>query len=416
MTPPDDSAPAGAVPSASGRKVAAAARERAAPIVTALMEDDRYAAARMAPLFDSYMRRLRDAGLPVTRGSLHIRQLHPQLASRSLVWDLEAGGAQELGYERSIHSQDMYLSSPIRVIHEGADLIRRQLECEGCPVEFPVLEELKARGFSDYVMRPLIFSGGARNAISIATDRPGGFSDADLAVFDATLSTFAAVAELQHQRRTARDLLNTYVGPHTGERIFRGEVHRGDGEIIHAVLWYSDLRGFTALAEKQPLKQVLALLNAYFDAVAQPVVARGGEILKFVGDAVLAIFPCEQRENAVCDACDLALDAALEAVQRVCALNETHRPEDGMMIECGVAVHVGEVMYGNVGAADRLDFTVIGHAVNLVAHLSDLCAELDKSIVVSDAVARMSRRELVSLGRHELKGVDQLQEAFTIVR
>jgi adenylate cyclase len=217
-------------------------------------------------------------------------------------------------------------------------------------------------------------------------------------------------------RRTARDLLNTYVGPNTGERIFSGAVKRGDGEIIHAVLWYCDLRGFTALAEKQPLEEVLALLDAYFDAIAQPVVARGGEILKFVGDAMLVIFPCEQREAAICSSCDLALEAAEEAVQRVCALNDTHRPAEGTTIECGVAVHVGEVMYGNIGAADRLDFTVIGHAVNLVAHLSNLCADLDKAVVVSDAVARMSRRELVSLGRHELKGIHAPQEAFTLLR
>ena len=278
------------------------------------------------------------------------------------------------------------------------------------------LEELQERGFRDYTMRPLIFSGDTRNAISIATDQPGGFSEAELAMLDATLPAFAAVAELRQLRRTARDLLNTYVGPNTGERIFSGAVKRGDGEIIHAVLWYCDLRGFTALAEKQPLAEVLSLLDAYFDAIAQPVVARGGEILKFMGDAMLVIFPCEQRAQAVCSACDLALDAAEEAVERVRALNDTHRPKDGTTIECGVAVHVGEVMYGNIGAADRLDFTVIGHAVNLVARLSKLCADLDRAILISDAVAGMSRRELVSLGQHQLKGIGALQEVFTVLR
>ena len=265
-------------------------------------------------------------------------------------------------------------------------------------------------------MRPLAFSGGTPNAISIATGRPGGFSEPDLAMLDATLPAFAAVAELQQLRRTARDLLNTYVGPNTGERIFSGEVKRGDGEVIHAVLWYCDLRGFTTLAEKQPLPDVLALLDAYFDAIAQPVVARGGEILKFMGDAMLAIFPCEQRESVACDASEQALAAAEEAVQRVSALNDSHRPKNGMTIECGVSVHIGEMMYGNIGAADRLDFTVIGHAVNLVARLAALCAELDRPIVISDAVARLARRELLSLGRFELKGVDALQEAFTILR
>ncbi|MHA1154437.1 MAG: hypothetical protein ACTSQ7_17640, partial [Alphaproteobacteria bacterium] len=218
-------------------------------IVAALMEDERRAAARMAPLFDSFIGHLRAAGLPISRASLHIWQLHPQLAARSLIWDLERGGeTTEMGHEYSIQSADAYLASPIRAVREGGAPIRRRIEQPDCPLDFPILDELKARGFTDYTIRPLAFSGGTPNAISIATDRPGGFSEPDLAVLDATLPAFAAVAELQQLRRTARDLLNNYVGPNTGERIFSGAVKRGDGEIIHAVLWYCDLRGFTALA------------------------------------------------------------------------------------------------------------------------------------------------------------------------
>ena len=393
----------------------AGASERAAPIVAALMEVERRAAAPLAPLFAAYMAHLREAGLPIARGSLHIQQLHPQFTARSLIWALDSGETTELGHEYSIQSQDQYLASPIRVIHESRAPIRRRIERPDCRLDFPILEDLKTRGFTDYAMQPLLFSGKIPNAISIATDRPGGFSESDLAVLDATLPAFAAVAELQQLRRTARDLLNTYVGPNTGERIFSGEIRRGDGEIIHAVLWYCDLRGFTALAQRQPLKEVLTLLDGYFDAIAEPVAARGGEILKFMGDAMLAIFPCEQSEPAICGACDLAVEAAEEAVARVRALNHTHRPGDGTTIECGVAVHIGEVMYGNIGAADRLDFTVIGHAVNLVARLATLCADLETAIVISDAVARMSGRDLVSLGQHKLKGIDAPQEAFTVV-
>ncbi len=394
----------------------ASAQERAAPIVAALMEVERRRAARMAPLFAAYMAHLREAGLPIARGSLHIQQLHPQFTARSLIWNLDSGETTELGHEHSIQDQDQYLASPIRVIHESRAPIRRCIGQPGCRLDFPILEELKARGFTDYAMQPLLFSGKIPNAISIATDRPGGFSEADLAVLDATLPAFAAVAELQQLRRTARDLLNTYVGPNTGERIFSGEIRRGDGEIIHAVLWYCDLRGFTELAQRQPLKEVLALLDGYFDAIAEPVAARGGEILKFMGDAMLAIFPCEQDDKAMCDACDAALAAAEEAVERVRTLNDSDSAKNGATIECGVAVHVGEVMYGNIGAANRLDFTVIGHAVNLAARLATLCADLETAIVISDAVARMSRRELTSLGQHQLKGIDAPQEAFTIVR
>ncbi len=394
--------------------LAAEAGRRARPIVAWLMDEERLSAARMAFLLDRFARRLRDAGLPLTRASLHIQQLHPQFAARSLVWDWDSGGAVELGHEHSIQNRDTYLASPIRAMHEGRGPIRCRLEQPDGPLDYPILQDLKARGLTDYTMRALAFSGGIRNAVSIATDRPGGFTDLDIAVFDATLPAFGAVAELQQLRRTARDLLSTYVGPNTGERIFSGAVKRGDGEVIHAVLWYCDLRGFTALSEQWPLDQVMALLDDYFDAIAQPVVERGGEILKFIGDAMLAIFPCEAGEGAVCDACDKAVVAAEAAVASVEALNRARAMKAKAPIHCGVAVHVGEVMYGNIGAADRLDFTVIGPAVNLVSRLEQLSAELEQAVVVSTPVMRASRREFRSLGRHRLKGIAEPQEAFTL--
>ncbi len=394
--------------------IAAEAEQRARPIVAWLMDEERLSAARMAFLFDRFARRLRDAGLPVTRASLHIGQLHPQLSARSLVWDWDSGGAVDLGHEHSIQNHDMYLASPIRAMHEGRGPIRRRLERPDCPLDYPILQDLKARGLTDYTMRLLAFSGGIRNAVSFATERPGGFTDLDLAVFDASLPAFAAVVELAQLRRTARDLLSTYVGPNTGERIFSGAVKRGDGEVIHAVIWFCDLRGFTALSERRPLEEVLALLDDYFDAIAQPVVERGGEILKFMGDAMLAIFPCEAHEGAVCDACDVAVAAAEAAVASVAALNQARAMKAKAPIHCGVAVHVGEVMYGNIGAADRLDFTVIGPAVNLVSRLDQLSADLEQPIVVSASVTRASRRAFRSLGRHRLKGIAEPQEAFTL--
>ena len=394
--------------------LAAEVERRARPIIAWLMDEERLSAARMAFLFDRFARRLRDAGLPVTRASLHIEQLHPQLASRSLVWDWDSGGAVELGHEYSIQSRDMYLASPVRAIREGGGPIRCRLEQPDCPLDYPIVQDLKARGLTDYTMRPLAFSGGIRNAVSIATDRPGGFTELDLAVLDATLPAFAAVVELQQLRRTARDLLSTYVGPNTGERIFSGAVKRGDGEVIHSVLWYCDLRGFTALSESEPLDEVIALLDDFFDRMAEPVVARGGEILKFIGDAMLAIFPCAASAGAVCAACDQAVAAAEAAIAGVEALSRARTAEGKAPVHCGVAVHVGEVMYGNVGAADRLDFTVIGPAVNLVSRLDHLSADLEQPIVVSASVTRASRRTFRSLGRHQLKGIAEPQEAFTL--
>ena len=392
----------------------AESERRARPIVAWLMDEERPMAARMAFLFDRFVRRLRDAGLPVTRASLHIRELHPQLSARSLVWDRDSGGAVELGHEYSIQSRDIYAASPIRAIREGGGPIRRRIGRPGCPFDFPILGDLKQRGMTDYSIRPLVFSGGNRNALSIATDSPGGFADPDLAVLDAVLPAFAAVTELQQLRRTARDLLSTYVGPNTGERIFKGEIRRGQGEIIHAVIWYCDLRGFTALSETEPLEDVIALLNDYFDRMAEPVVARGGEILKFIGDAMLAIFPCEANERALCEACDGAVTAAEAALANVETLNRARTAQGKPPVRCGVAVHVGKVMYGNIGAADRLDFTVIGPAVNLVSRLDQLGTELGQAIVISSPAAGASRREFRSLGRHKLKGIAEPQEAFTL--
>ncbi|MCH8037688.1 MAG: adenylate/guanylate cyclase domain-containing protein [Proteobacteria bacterium] len=401
-------------PSNDTATIADEAERRARPVIAWLMDEERLNAARMAFLFDRFARRLRDAGLPVTRASLHIQQLHPQLASRSLVWDWDSGGAVELGHEYSIQSRDMYLASPVRTIREDGGPVRCRIERPECALDYPIVADLKARGFTDYTMRPLAFSGGIRNAVSIATDRSGGFTELDLAVLDATLPAFAAIVELQQTRRTARDLLSTYVGPNTGERIFSGAVKRGDGEIIHSVLWYCDLRGFTALSETRPLPEVIALLNNYFDRMAEPVVDHGGEILKFIGDAMLAIFPCTASEGAICDACDQAVAAAEAAIIGVEALSRARTAEGKTPVHCGVAVHVGEVMYGNVGAADRLDFTVIGPAVNLVSRLDHLSADLGQPIVVSASVTRASRRAFRSLGRHKLKGIAEPQEAFTL--
>jgi adenylate cyclase len=325
---------------------AAEAERRARPIVAWLMDQERTMAARLAFLFDRFARRLRDADLPVTRASLHIQELHPQLSARSLVWDWDSGGTVELGHEYSIQSRDMYLASPVRAIREGGGPIRCRLERPDCALDFPILGDLKARGLTDYSIRPLVFSGGTRNAVSIATDRPGGFSDLDLAVLDAILPAFAAVTELQQLRRTARDLLSTYVGPNTGERIFSGEIRRGQGEVIHAAVRYCDLRGFTALSETEPLEEVIALLNDYFDRMAEPVVARGGEILKFIGDAMLAIFPCEASDSAACDACDGAVAAAEAALANVETLNQARAAQGKAPVDCGVAVHLGKVNRG----------------------------------------------------------------------
>lgn len=391
-------------------------RTRAEPVIALLLTDERLKAYGTTLLLDRFVRELIEAGLPLDRVAVHIQQLHPQLAARGFLWSSEAGGAVELGIEHSIRNKEIYARSPIKTINEGGRSMRRRLEDPACVMDYPILDDLKQLGMTDYAIRPLRFSGGKTNAVSIATARPGGFSETDLAILEAVLPAFDAILELRQLRRTARDLLTTYVGPKTGERIMNGTVRRGDGELIHAVLWYCDLRGFTELSERAPLPEVIALLNDYFDRIAQPVVGQGGEILKFIGDAMLAIFPCEPTRRALRQMARTALEAANNAHNAVIAFNEERQADGTRAIDCGIALHIGEAMYGNIGAADRLDFTVIGPAVNLVSRLEPLCADLAIPIVCSADFARAADRPFRSLGRHALKGIAEPQDVFTIDR
>mgnify|MGYP002622584341 FL=1 len=389
---------------------------RSRPIIDWLLGEERQSARRTNFLIDSFVRRLRDADLPVDRASMHMRQIHPQLAARSFVWDIESGGATEMGYRHSARDEISYIASPVRPVFETGATIRRRLDTPGGRSEFPILAELADRGFTDYIIMPLPFANGLSNAVSLTTQRKGGFKPSDFALFDAVLPAFATVLELQQTRRMARDLLSTYVGPNTGERIFNGTIQRGDGEVIHAILWFCDLRGFTAMSQAEPLDQVIDVLNTYFDCMAGPVTARGGEILKFVGDAMLAIFSCEAENATECNALEAALGAAEEAVSAITALNAVRRAVGQNPLEVGIALHIGDVMYGNIGAADRLDFTVIGPAVNLVCRVESLSAQLQRSILVSKDLARLAPELFVSLGEHDLKGLSEPKEIFGLAQ
>lgn len=386
-------------------------RRRIQPVFDWVLEE-RLHRSRLTLLFDRFCRKLRDIGLPVVRASLHMPQLHPQLRARSLTWDAEAGGAIEVGRSHGIELSESFVQSPIRVIYEGGAPIRRRLEDSDCPMDYPILRDLKAKALTDYWMGGLDFSTELINAVSFASDRPGGFGDRDIACIEAALPAFGMVLELRHAHRTARQLLDTYLGRRTGMRVLSGAIKRGDGERIDAVLWCCDLRGFTEISETRPLDAVIELLDRYFELTGSPVERHGGEILKFIGDAVLAIFPIEAAGEA--DACVAALAAADEALSGVAATRHPEADGAGPAIRCGVALHLGEAMYGNIGTAGRLDFTVIGPAVNLVTRLEALNRELDPPLVFSADFARHCGRGVRSLGVHALKGIAEPREVFTL--
>jgi adenylate cyclase len=402
-----------ATPEPAASEVESQARAKAAPLIDWLL-GSRLRRLRATLLFDEFCRRLRDLDVAIDRATLHVPQLHPQLRSVTIQWDVESGGAIETGRAHGIEDTDYFRLSPVRLVLDGQPVVRRHLEAPDCPMDFPVLRDLAAAGYRDYLMHPLPFSRGQMKAIGIATRRPGGFGAVELALFEAVLPAFAAVLELGHLHRTARGLLDTYVGPNTGERILSGSIRRGEGQVISAVLWYCDLRDFTALSERLPLDQVIQLLNDYYGHVAEPIERHRGEILKFVGDALLAIFPIETKDQGSCRACEAALAAAEDALGSLSEMNRTREKAGQVPLHFGIALHRGEVIYGNVGAADRLDFTVIGPAVNLVTRMEALARSLDPPLVLSPAFAAASTRPCRSLGRHAFKGIAEAQEVMTL--
>jgi adenylate cyclase len=361
-------------------------------------------------VFDTVCRRLRSAGVPIDRASLNIRTLHPQVGAVRVMWKSELAAPVEttIGHETI---SGLFTKSPFYVVYTTGKPLRRRLEDDDAPMDFSILPELKAEGVTDYYVSPMAFMDGRFHGTTWASRRPGGFDEADLAAIETIMPAMSLIAEIHQARRFAKTLLDTYLGPQAGARVLNGSIRRGDAETIAAALWFCDMRGFTELSEKLPREAVIATLNAYFECMAAPIHARGGEILKFIGDAVLAIFPMKDdldRDRA----CVTALDAAQEALAALDALNAKRMAEGHDPIRIGLALHAGAVTYGNIGASDRLDFTVIGPAVNLVTRIESLCPVLGRPLLTSARFASPCGSKLVPLGRYKLRGIADEQEVY----
>lgn len=354
--------------------------------------------------------RVNAAGLPLARVSFHVRTLHPQLFGVGFFWYRGRDDIEVFYARHGVRDTEDYRQSPLHLIFdEGAKEVRQSLELPDEAFEFQRYVEIKAEGMTEYLILPLDFSDGQTHASTWSTDNAGGFTDGQVAAIHRILPIVGLLIEINLNRRITINLLDAYVGHQAGERILAGQITRGSGETIPAAIWFSDLRGFTALSEKKGRDELLDLLNQYFDCMAEPITERGGEILKFVGDAVLAIFPLSDQE-----ACAKALDAAIQAQTSLDSLNSERSSHGAPPLAAGIALHVGEVMYGNIGSATRLDFTVIGPAVNLASRIEGLCRDLERSILLSSAFAdRLAGGvRLDSLGRHRLKGIGGDVEVF----
>jgi len=375
--------------------------------------------AAASELFDGFCQRLVEAGLPLWRAYAAMRTLHPQWGGYGYTWQRELNAIEPAQYGRG--DGQNWLTSPFAYLldqaraggeeHNPWQHLRRHLTGREAQLDFPVLEELAAAGGSDYFAQIVRFgaegdlSHGTGIAYSFAIDRPGGFRDDDLALLKAVLPALS-LAMMTHAGHTiASSLLSAYLGDDAGRRVHSGEIERGSVESIRAVLWFADMRGFTTLADGTPGLEVIALLDEVFETLTAPLRSRGGQVLKFMGDGMLAIFPLMAETQA--ETCRNAIHAAREAMHALDRINRARAEATKPVGEVDLALHIGEVLYGNVGAADRLDFTVIGPAVNEAARIETLCEPLGRKVLVSAefAAAAGSCNGLQPLGHHRLRGV-----------
>jgi adenylate cyclase len=347
------------------------------------------------------------------RINVSLDDFHPEVIGRSYSWS-QISGLEEIDRRYTPKRSEAYWDSPIRVIHDGAKAVRRRLEGEDAILDFAVTRELKAQGATDYVGMELAFSDGSRQFISFATKYPGGFTTRHLSLLDGLLPFISLRLEIEHARRGTQQLLSTYLGNDAARRVMGGTIRRNTGDAIDAVVFASDLRGFTRLADTLPPQDVIEALGEFFEAAANPVRRRGGDIVKMVGDGILAIFPLEgsQSESAVAAS---ALSAVREARATLEGLPTSALPSGVAQLRAGFALHVGRVTFGNIGSRERLDFTVIGLAVNEAFRLEALTKALGTPVLTSASFAELAGGQgLRSLGFHALRGVREAKEVFTL--
>jgi adenylate cyclase len=374
-----------------------------------------------AELFEGLCERLIMAGVPLWRAFAGMRTLHPQWGGYGYTWWRDLHAVQPEQYERGNEYEEDILNSPFAHLIQLAEAsrgegdpwrhLRRRLAGAEAQLDFPILEKLAVSGATDYFAEVVRFGAGVDPSrgigigYSFATDRPGGFGDDDLVLLQAALPV-TSLAMMSHAGHTiASGLLQAYLGGDAGRRVHAGAVQRGSVESVRAVLWYADIRGFTSIADKTPGLMVIDLLDDVFETLTASLRSRGGQVLKFMGDGMLATFPFVDATREA--TCRRAIDAAVEAMHALDRLNGARCEAGKPAAAVDLALHVGEVLYGNVGAVDRLDFTVIGPAVNEVARIETLCEPLGRKVLVSAefAAAAGDSRRLEPLGYHRLRGV-----------
>ena len=346
--------------------------------------------------------KMRENGIAVSRMAVLIWSLHPMIAGRNYIWQAATDEMRVFTPSYDIHQFPGFVNSPLQHVSQGLGGVRQRLADTDEASRFPIMDDLRAEGATDYVAMPLPFSDGRTNVLTLTSDHPDGFTTENLGMVFECATVISRYYEVFSQRENAQALLETYVGKRSGARVLGGEIRRGDGDEIDAAIMFCDLRGSTRLEQELPRDEYIALLNAFLEITSTIVDERGGEVLKFIGDAVLAVFPAGEDAAAACAA---ALDAARAVVDQVAGDDVTAQTS------VSIGIDFGRVTYGNIGSSTRLDFTVIGLAANVAARLCDAGKVQGQTIMVTDDVAA-GQTGLTDLGPIELRGLSAPVRAF----
>ncbi|MGI9354906.1 MAG: adenylate/guanylate cyclase domain-containing protein [Rhizobiaceae bacterium] len=377
-------------------------------------------------MFDSLCHRLYGIGVPIARARLTWPTLHPLFGAETILWKR----GDDIEFEQFRHQDEVseaWLQSPMAYMFEhGVQEMRRNLDGPNKMVDFPILEELIEQGMTDYLIIATAFDGrpisrgdgpNARSPrvtgiiLTWACDRAGGFTDEDIVALKQIQRRFGVAVKTAIQQRIASNITETYLGRQAGARVLDGAIRLGDGQETKAVVWYSDMRNSTALADTMPPKDFIALLNEYFACTAAPAIQYGGEVLDFIGDAVLAIFPFEGEtgKHQAIRCATMAMELALELLDEA---NERRKAENKQPFDLGIGINVGKLTFGNIGVEERLSFSVIGPTINEAERIETLTKTIEAKALVSQEVAALEPEKWVSAGQFRLHGVSQQCELF----
>ena len=373
-------------------------------------------------MYETMCQRLTGIGIPISRARLIWPTLHPLFRSETVIWDRGEPATLEQ-FEHQDKATDTWKRSPFRFVMEnGLDMLRRELHGPNETLDFHILKELKEQGITDYLVLATGFDRGVAGGgspgesprgilVSWASDRPSGFSSDDLECLQQMQRIFAVACKTVIQTRISTNIATTYLGIRAGRAVLNGQIRRGDGQHTPAVVWYSDLRNSTTFAESLPADAYFSLLNAYFESTAGPLVDEGGEVLDFIGDAVLGIFPFHD-ESGLGEAAERA-NAALDRAISLSASSNKSRESQGLeRFNFGVGLNVGEVKFGNIGIPQRLAFSIIGQTVNEVARIESMTKLLQQPVLSGVGLARLNPERWRSIGAHKLDGVLDPVELF----